>query len=411
MSAAWMLLLLLPSAARAGSFEALRAARETAAALAPEAAPADLEAPRTPVLEDPLDSCLRKLDKTTPGKPAAETPPLAARWIGPVALPPLDDDASRASLAEAARRTAAYWDANPGETIKVAGRTVSAKSLALASRELARLADSVEPSAWPAAISARFEVFESSAATGEPGRATGYYTPTIPLVPRLSTAATAVLARPGDLGSRVPYFSFRQIMDGALDGRGLELYGTAHAADLWSLQLEGSGWGALAGGRRVFLGEAGVNGRPFRSVSRSLQFCGIVPDVMGQPELMAWLKALPPARERKAVSLNPRYVFFEEIPGGAPTGAIGVVLTPARSIAVDKRVFPLGLPALLIARRPAPGLAAPGSEVPFARLVFAHDVGGAIGGGARADLYFGDDESGASGMSSPARLFVLLPKN
>ena len=49
---------------------------------------------------------------------------------------------------------------------------------------------------------------------------------------------------------------------------------------------------------------------------------------------------------------NRSYVFFRVLPG-APVGAAGVELTPGRSLAVDTRFLPFGLPLWLDATLPA----------------------------------------------------------
>ncbi len=414
------LLLFASPVAAAVSGELPPSTRQAKSLLPRDAAPAvDMPAPPTPVgkpAEDPLDACLRRLGTgplPTPTPPPGPTPPVSGpRWARLPGLPSLDDDLSRDSLAEAARRTAAYWDARSGASVSIDGRSYGAAALARAAEELARLAESIaDPAALKAALEARFDAYESLADSGQ-GKVTGYFTPTIPLVPAPGPAA--VLGRPSDLGRRRPYLTALEIWSGALKRRHLELYGTPHPADLLSLQIEGSGWGDLGGGRRVFLSYDGGNGYAFRSVSRSLAYCGVVPKVLGQPELLDWLRSLPLEREKKAVSLNPNFVFFKAAPTGAPTGSTGVRLIGGRSIAVDPARVPLGLPALLISKQEVADEAGRlTGERAFSRLVFAHDIGGAIKGGARVDLYWGagvQAEAEANRQMQAGRLIVLAPK-
>ena len=83
---------------------------------------------------------------------------------------------------------------------------------------------------------------------------------------------------------------------------------------------------------------------------------------------------------------------------------MGVPLTPLRSVAVDKRQLALGTPLWLSTTV---------AGQPFAHLVFAQDVGGAITGSLRADLFFGTGEAAgdaAGRMQSPGRMWVLLPR-
>jgi membrane-bound lytic murein transglycosylase A len=115
-----------------------------------------------------------------------------------------------------------------------------------------------------------------------------------------------------------------------------------------------------------------------------------------------------PAKVRRFMNANPSFVFFRELqpdlPG--PIGTLGVPLTAERSIAVDPRVIPLGVPVFLATTWPA-------SPRPLNRLMVAQDTGGAINGGVRADFYWGFGEGAgnqAGKMRQSGRMWVLLPK-
>jgi len=86
-------------------------------------------------------------------------------------------------------------------------------------------------------------------------------------------------------------------------------------------------------------------------------------------------------------------------------GALGVALTPERSIAIDPRYIPLGAPVFLATTWP-------GSALALQRLVLAQDTGGAIRGAVRADYFWGFGEAAgaqAGRMRQSARMWVLLP--
>jgi membrane-bound lytic murein transglycosylase A len=107
---------------------------------------------------------------------------------------------------------------------------------------------------------------------------------------------------------------------------------------------------------------------------------------------------------------NRSYVFFRVLPG-APVGASGVELTPGRSLAVDPRLQPYGLPLWLDTTYPATGEGE--IEEPLRRLVVAQDRGGAIRGPVRGDLYWGPGsraEELAGRMKQRGRLWLLWPK-
>jgi membrane-bound lytic murein transglycosylase A len=107
------------------------------------------------------------------------------------------------------------------------------------------------------------------------------------------------------------------------------------------------------------------------------------------------------------MQLNPSYIFFRPLQGPGPVGAQGVVLTPGRSLAVDRRFIPLGAPIWLATTSPLD------SSEALNRLVIAQDTGSAIKGPVRGDLYWGHGENAALNagfMKSSGRYYILLPK-
>jgi membrane-bound lytic murein transglycosylase A len=108
-------------------------------------------------------------------------------------------------------------------------------------------------------------------------------------------------------------------------------------------------------------------------------------------------------------SSDPSYVFFRQIPDsdGGPLGALGVPLTPGRSVAVDPRTTPLGFPVFISTE-------GQGIGTRLNRLVLAQDTGGAIRGPVRADYFWGFGPGAgerASRMKENGRMWLLLPKD
>jgi membrane-bound lytic murein transglycosylase A len=87
------------------------------------------------------------------------------------------------------------------------------------------------------------------------------------------------------------------------------------------------------------------------------------------------------------------------------------VLTPGRSLAVDRAFIPLGVPLWLATTRPA---AEPeGPERTLQRLFIAQDTGAAITGPVRGDVFWGpgaEAEAIAGHMRSTGRYWLLLPR-
>ncbi|MCP5370449.1 MAG: murein transglycosylase A [Hyphomicrobiales bacterium] len=204
----------------------------------------------------------------------------------------------------------------------------------------------------------------------------------------------------------VPYASRREINDGALKGRGLELLWLSDPVDAFFLHVQGSGRVVMADGGVVRLGYAGRNGHPYVSIGRQLvrDKKMALKDVTMQ-SIRDWLHANPEAG-RELMDRNGAYIFFRIVDDEGPIGAQGAVLTPGRSLAVDRRFVPLGLPVWLDTSDPV-------AKAPLRRLMVAQDTGSAIQGPVRGDFFWGfGPEAGdrAGRMNQSGRYFLLLPK-
>ncbi|MBE0619897.1 MAG: murein transglycosylase A [Burkholderiales bacterium] len=207
----------------------------------------------------------------------------------------------------------------------------------------------------------------------------------------------------------VPYYPRAAIESGLPALAGKELLWVDDPVDLFFLQIQGSGRVRLPSGELVRVGYADQNGQPYKSIGRYLVEHGELKlEQASMQGIKAWGEANP-AKLDALLDQNPSYVFFRELPqnGGGPVGALGVALTPERSIAVDPRYIPLGAPVFLATTWP-------GSAQTLARLTLAQDSGGAIRGAVRADFFWGfGDAAGAQAgrMRQSARMWVLLPRN
>jgi membrane-bound lytic murein transglycosylase A len=187
----------------------------------------------------------------------------------------------------------------------------------------------------------------------------------------------------------------------------------ADPLDALVLQIQGSGrlriTEADGSQRTVRLAFAGHNDQPYKSVGRWLIDQGeLTLDKASWPAIKAWAQKNP-RRVQEMLWANPRVVFFREEPLPDPTlgprGALGVALTPGRSIAVDPQSLPYGTPLWLDTTEPL-------SATPLRRLVLAQDTGSAIVGAVRADYFWGWGElaeAQAGRMKQPLRLWALWP--
>ena len=206
----------------------------------------------------------------------------------------------------------------------------------------------------------------------------------------------------------IPYLERGQIDSATSPLRGLEIAWVDNAVELFFLEIQGSGQIQLPDGARMRVGYADQNGHPFRSVAGQLIRRGeIKAERASMQGIKEWARRNP-RKVQQFLNSNPSFVFFKELPGdlSGPIGTLGVPLTAERSIAVDQRVIPLGVPVFL-------STTFPGTSRELNRLMVAQDTGGAINGAVRADFYwgFGDTAGAQAGrMKQRGKLWVLLPK-
>lgn len=205
----------------------------------------------------------------------------------------------------------------------------------------------------------------------------------------------------------VPYPDRAAIDTGALDGRDLELVWVDDPVDAFFLHIQGSGLVEMTDGSRMRVGYAGQNGRSYYAIGRELIKRGdLDKENVSLQSIRAWLDQNPD-QAAEFMQLNPSYIFFRKLEGDGPLGAQGVALTPMASLAVDRRVYPYGMPLLLQADAPMAGAA------PLNRVMVAQDTGGAIRGAVRGDVFWGAGEQAAlmaGHMKSQGRFWVFLPK-
>ena len=214
-------------------------------------------------------------------------------------------------------------------------------------------------------------------------------------------------------GSAKPYWTRREIEEGQLKGRGLELVWLKRWEDAFFIHIQGSGRTRLPGGQVHRVGFAGKTGLPYTPIGRVLVERGeIARDKVSMQTILAWLSAHPD-QARDLMWQNKSFVFFRTVdiarPELGPPGAQHVQLTPERSLAVDRSLYAFGTPIWLDASAPA---GPNGSAVTLRRLMVAQDTGSAIKGQVRGDVFWGAGDRAAeiAGlMQSPGRMIILVP--
>ncbi|NIJ08206.1 membrane-bound lytic murein transglycosylase A [Sphingomonas vulcanisoli] len=262
--------------------------------------------------------------------------------------------------------------------------------------------------------------FEAAVVGDGASFATGYYEPEI-LGSRDPTDGydTPIYRRPPDLvtttsasggkqwgrmqgGQIQPYDDRAAIDAGSLAGQGLELAWAKDPIEFFFLQIQGSGRLLLPDGTVMRIGYDGQNGQRYDAVGRIMRDRGLLgPGQLSMQGVMAGLRAQPDGG-RALMEEDKSYVFFKEVVGPGPLGALGVQVVGHVSVAADPKFIPLGAPLFLTM-----------DKADASGLWVAQDTGGAIKGPNRFDTFWGAGQSArtiAGGMFAHGCALILLPK-
>ncbi len=200
----------------------------------------------------------------------------------------------------------------------------------------------------------------------------------------------------------LPYADRAEIVAGGLAGRGLELAYAADAIDFFFLQVQGSGRLKLPDGSIMRIGYDGQNGRDYTAIGKVMREKGLLaPGDANMAGIVRWLRANPD-QAQAVMNENKSWVFFKELTGPGPLGALGLPVTGRATVAADPLFVPLGAPIFLQTDRPEAN-----------GLWVAQDTGGAIKGPNRFDTFWGagaEAEQIAGGMMARGVAYVLVPK-
>jgi membrane-bound lytic murein transglycosylase A len=198
----------------------------------------------------------------------------------------------------------------------------------------------------------------------------------------------------------VQYDDRAMIENGSLAGRGLEIAYASDAVEFFFLQIQGSGRLKLPDGNVMRIGYDSQNGRGYTGIGRLMRDRGLITDASMQG-IVAFLAANP-KEGRKIMQENKSYIFFRELTGAGPLGAMGYPVVGEASIAVDVKFIPLGAPVWLSMDRAEPN-----------GIWIAQDTGGAIKGANRIDTFWGAGDRArliAGGMAARGTALLFLPK-
>ncbi|MCX5795194.1 MAG: MltA domain-containing protein [Elusimicrobia bacterium] len=377
--------------------------------------------------------------------PAPALPPL--RLLTPDELPAFADTfKSKAGLIKAAKKTLSYLGKSTGpKYVRIGGRDYGPAILADSIQELLSILDEAKtPEELDSLVRERFDVFQSAGSDGQ-GKVvfSSYYQPLLPAAVKKSAKyPIPIYRRPSDMvevdlsafGVKnggdslvgrvgkdrrvVPYFTREEIdVRKALRGKKLELAWLQNKWDVLDLHIQGSGILKYPSGKEMLARYAATNAQQYNSVGLTLVKAGALPrEGLSYDKIRDYFKAHPEA-EDWVISQNPRYTFFELVampPDGEPLGTVMESLAPARSIAVDPAVIPLG--ALAWFSTVSPQADQDGrllGQFPNSRFALCMDTGGAIKGPGRVDIYAGHGKQAtttARNQWNEGKLYILVKK-
>ena len=210
----------------------------------------------------------------------------------------------------------------------------------------------------------------------------------------------------------LPYYSRYQIeAERVLEGKDLEIAWLKNPLDVAFLHIQGSGRLRLPDGRELLVHYQASNGRPYRSIGRYMIERGFLErDKMSMQAIRRYLTENPAVLD-EVLNHNPSYIFFRQVENG-PSGSLGVLLTPGRSVALDSKIFPKGALGFISCQKPT--VTDQGDIIgwtQFSRFVLNQDTGGAIRGAGRADIFWGSGsyaELAAGHLKHDGDLYILI---
>jgi membrane-bound lytic murein transglycosylase A len=185
-----------------------------------------------------------------------------------------------------------------------------------------------------------------------------------------------------------PYYTRQEIREGALEGRDLEIVYLSDPFEVYIITVQGSARLRLQDGSFYDIGYSADNGYEYTSVGQYLVENGLIePEQLSLQGLIRFFNNQPQELDQ-ALAVNDRYVFFTEREGG-PFGSLNVPVTPFRTIATDKEVYPRAGVAFMDTRVPARNPDGSIGDRSYEGFAMDQDTGGAIRAAGRCDFFLG----------------------
>jgi membrane-bound lytic murein transglycosylase A len=361
-------------------------------------------------------------------------------WTGPSEkMRPLvfSDDADHPSLIRATEHQLSYLNKlRPETVVTIEGDTYTVDWLTQSLRLFLDIIKRSPPEAeLDRILHEKFMIYQAGGRANSPAGdmlITGYYLPLCagsliksppflyPLYAKPSSlqvrndpqSGKSTVGRLDSKGNLVPFWTRAEIEERNLLA-GNELVYLQDPVEVFFLQIQGSGLVQLSDGSIRGVHISGSNGREYKSIGKLLvDEHKIGKEGASMQTIKRYLRDHP-LEQKRILHHNSKFVFFKWDKKEAE-GSIGEILTPGRSIAVDREVLPVTAVGYLVTRRPVVNQTGnvTGWE-PLQRFVLPQDTGAAIKGAGRADFFWGSGqyaEAVAGQMKDKGQLYFLVKK-
>lgn len=220
-----------------------------------------------------------------------------------------------------------------------------------------------------------------------------------------------IFGRRGSDGKIRPYPP-RAVIEDDMLFRGSELVWLGSQFEVYIAHVQGSAKIRLSNGEIRTVGYAANNGHEYKSIVEELVKDGRISS--SQISLAAMIAYFEnhPDQVPKYTQMNPRFVFFRE-EEGEPRGSLNEPVTPNRTIATDKSIFPRGCLTFISTTLPKITI---GQVVlqPYSGFALDQDTGGAIRAPGRCDIYIGQGDTAgelAGRIYQEGKLYYLFLKS
>lgn len=237
-----------------------------------------------------------------------------------------------------------------------------------------------------------------------PVQYSGYFTPQLAVQAHESAEYRyPIYAKPPD---DLISLSRREIMQGALKGKGLEIAWTNDPVGYYFMQVQGSGLIRFPDGKTQLLGFSGKNTQTYASIGRYMQDKGYLrTDNLSNTAVQQWLK-LNPDKLDEVLGANPSFVFFQPVKDVVRSASMLPVIA-GHTASVDNSMIPFG--SVLLVELPIRDNSGQIVQHEW-RLLLASDRRSDDRGTVRIGIYTGEGEEGrleAQRFFPAGRAFLL----